>query len=167
MPETTDEREDLRPKAEPTPKTTETGSTIRLFTREPDTQIPIHLEIVSATANAALNNLEKVVGWLKLKRYVPHEGFAQRSSGGKFTGKPASNSSGVACPLCKGEMWDNRAKKSSGEYQEGASDFTCKKDKDHKFNMEDGKLKKHWSMTKNEQPEYDEEPSGDLNLPFE
>jgi len=164
MPETTDESEDLRPKVGSDTSPAKALSTVRLFTREPETQIPVHLEIASATPGAALKNLGIAIEWLKANKYVPHEGFVNKAAGGGFGGKrPAA--SGITCPLCKGDTWDNRAKKASGEYKEGSADITCKTDKDHKFNMEDGKLKKHWSMTKNEQPEYDGESSDDL--PFE
>ena len=30
------------------------------------------------------------------------------------------------CPTCKGEMWDNRAKKASGTFDNKTMDFTCK-----------------------------------------
>jgi len=32
-----------------------------------------------------------------------------------------------ACPDCGGQMWDNRAKKASGEYAANRPDFSCKK----------------------------------------
>ncbi len=35
------------------------------------------------------------------------------------------------CPLCSGEMWDNRAKKAAGTYKPGAPAFACR-DKDCK-----------------------------------
>ena len=141
-----------------------TASTIRLFTREPETQIPVHREIASATPGAALKNLQVAVEWLKANKYIPHEGFVNKAAGGFGGKRPAS--SGQACPMCKGDMWDNRAKKASGEYKEGSSDFTCKNNTDHKFNTEDGKLVKHWSMTKNEHPleEPDGEPPGDYEF---
>jgi len=142
-------------------KTKEIGSTIRAFVRDPDTQAPIHIEIVSATPGAALTNLESLRKHLKEKGYVPHEGFAGKSGGGSGHSRPPAKS-GQTCPMCKGDMWDNRAKKKSGEYKEGSSDFTCKNNTDHKFNVEDGKLVKHWSMTRDEHPP--EEPE---DLPFE
>ncbi len=36
-------------------------------------------------------------------------------------------SAAPACPDCGGQMWDNRAKKASGEYQQNRPDFSCKK----------------------------------------
>jgi len=33
----------------------------------------------------------------------------------------------VVCGICKGPVYDNRAKKASGEYTERRADFSCKK----------------------------------------
>ena len=160
MPETTDEREDLRPKAGSDTSPAKALSTVRLFTREPETQIPVHLEIASATPGAALKNLQVAMEWLKVNKYVPHEGFAQRGGGGGFGRKP----SGPPCPVCQSDMWDNRAKKASGEWP-GSADFTCRKDKEHKFDLKDGKLLKR-EPRQQEQYQYsgDESPE---DLPFE
>lgn len=32
----------------------------------------------------------------------------------------------MQCPKCKGDMWDNRPKKRSGEFKPNAPDFACK-----------------------------------------
>lgn len=37
-----------------------------------------------------------------------------------------SNVSGQTCPKCGGGMWDNRAKKASGEFKPTSPDFACK-----------------------------------------
>ncbi len=38
----------------------------------------------------------------------------------------APNTNRVSCPKCEGAMWDNRAKKASGEISANAPDFKCK-----------------------------------------
>lgn len=37
-----------------------------------------------------------------------------------------TSTSAPTCPNCDGPVWDNRAKKASGEYKENAPDFACK-----------------------------------------
>ena len=32
----------------------------------------------------------------------------------------------MQCPKCNGEMWDNRAKKQSGEFKESSPDYACR-----------------------------------------
>ena len=32
----------------------------------------------------------------------------------------------MQCPKCNGEMWDNRAKKQSGEFKESSPDYVCR-----------------------------------------
>jgi len=39
----------------------------------------------------------------------------------------AGKSDVVVCGICKGPVYDNRAKKASGEYTERRADFSCKK----------------------------------------
>lgn len=56
----------------------------------------------------------------------------QRANGRSTNGNgkdhtPESDSQ--KCPICEGEMWDNRPKKKSGEFKKSAPDFKCK-DKD-------------------------------------
>lgn len=37
----------------------------------------------------------------------------------------------MQCPTCGSDMWDNRAKKASGEFNPKSPDFTCKADRTH------------------------------------
>jgi len=37
-----------------------------------------------------------------------------------------SKKDGSFCPICNGDMWDNRRKKETGEYAENYPDFKCK-----------------------------------------
>ena len=84
--------------------------------------------------------------------FVPHAGW-----GSAMPGKPVQKDAEVRvtgsqqkkaahCPECGGEMWDNRAKKKSGDYKKNAPDFACKDDNEHKWVVEGGKLVPHFSM---------------------
>ena len=50
-----------------------------------------------------------------------------RAASAKPNGQPPKARSAVpSCPTCGGEMYDNRAKKASGEFKPKSPDFTCK-----------------------------------------
>lgn len=52
---------------------------------------------------------------------------AQSTPTAKPNGQPPKARSAVpSCPTCGGEMYDNRAKKASGEFKPKSPDFTCK-----------------------------------------
>ena len=50
-----------------------------------------------------------------------NEDTNKSANGSKPTTQPAK-----ACPKCEGEMWDNRPKKITGEFNPAAPDFKCR-----------------------------------------
>lgn len=54
-----------------------------------------------------------------------------QSQGSKYPLKRATGAPGdPACPFCGSVMWDNRAKKASGEWKPNGPDFSCRRKKD-------------------------------------
>jgi hypothetical protein len=56
---------------------------------------------------------------------APETQPASRTDGGLASPAPSAESL-PTCPACGGVMWDNRAKKASGQFKANAPDFSCK-----------------------------------------
>lgn len=58
---------------------------------------------------------------------IPHpQQRAQQPQNGQQRAQPQQNGNAPKCKKCGGDMWDNRAKKASGQISEKSPDFKCK-----------------------------------------
>lgn len=80
-------------------------------------------EVVQAAAATVLIHITKLRGEERVHVRVPSAAVK-----GDVTQSAPSQASGdiPSCPQCGGEMYDNRAKKASGEFKPTSADFTCK-----------------------------------------